>query len=83
MYPFYYIEYGIAQLGALQVWLNHRRQGPAALEAYRRFLALGATRSLPELYREAGAALIFDPVGMRPLIDMLEEEMEGLREVAG
>ena len=83
LYPFYYIEYGIAQLGALQVWLNHRRQGPAALEAYRRFLSLGATRSLPELYHEAGAALIFDPVGMRPLVDMVEEEMEKLREVAG
>jgi oligoendopeptidase F len=83
LYPFYYIEYGIAQLGALQVWHNHRRQGPVALEAYRRFLALGATRSLPELYREAGAALIFDPVGMRPLIEMLEEEMDFLRRIAG
>ena len=83
LYPFYYIEYGIAQLGALQVWHNHRRQGPAALEAYRRFLALGATRSLPELYQEAGAALIFDPVGMRPLIEMLEEEMDALRRIAG
>ena len=83
LYPFYYIEYGIAQLGALQVWRNQRQQGPAALEAYRRFLALGATRSLPALYHEAGAALIFDPVAMRPLIDMVEEEMEELRVVAG
>jgi len=83
LYPFYYIEYGIAQLGALQVWRNHRQQGPAALEAYRRFLALGATRPLPELYHEAGAALIFDPVAMRPLIDMVEEEMDKLRGVAG
>jgi len=83
LYPFYYIEYGIAQLGALQVWRNHRQDGPAALEAYRRFLGLGATRSLPELYREAGAALIFDPVAMRPLIDTVEEEMDALRAVAG
>ena len=82
LYPFYYIEYGIAQLGALQVWRNHREQGAAALEAYRRFLALGATRALPDLYREAGAGLVFDPVGMRPLIDMLEEEMEQLRAAA-
>jgi oligoendopeptidase F len=83
LYPFYYIEYGIAQLGALQVWRNNRQNGPAALEAYRRFLALGAVRSLPELYREAGANLVFDPVGMRQLVDMLEEEMDRLRGVAG
>ncbi|MGQ0703032.1 MAG: M3 family oligoendopeptidase [Gemmatimonadales bacterium] len=79
LYPLYYIEYGIAQLGALQIWRNHRRDGPDAVRAYRRFLALGATRPLPELYHAAGAALIFDPVGMRPLIDLVEEEMDLLR----
>ena len=83
LYPFYYIEYGVAQLGALQVFRNQRRDGEAALSAYRRFLALGATRPLPELYREAGASLIFDPIAMRPLIDMVEEEMDRLRLVAG
>lgn len=82
LYPFYYIEYGIAQLGALQVWRNLRRDGPAALEAYREFLALGATRPLPDLYRAAGASLIFDSVAMRPLVDLVEEEMARLREVA-
>ncbi len=81
LYPFYYIEYGIAQLGALQVFRNQRRDGEAALAAYRRFLALGATEPLPNLYRAAGASLIFDPVGMRPLIDLVEEEMERLRTV--
>jgi oligoendopeptidase F len=79
LYPFYYIEYGLAQLGALQVWRNHRQDGPDAVEAYRRFLSLGATRPLPELYRAAGASLIFDAAGMRPLIDLVEEEMESLR----
>lgn len=79
LYPFYYIEYGLAQLGALQVWRNHRQDGPEAVEAYRRFLSLGATRALPELYRAAGASLIFDAAGMRPLIDLVEEEMESLR----
>ena len=83
LYPFYYIEYGIAQLGALQVFRNQRRDGDAALAAYRRFLTLGATQPLPELYRAAGASLIFDPVTMRPLIDMVEEEMDRLRAVAG
>jgi oligoendopeptidase F len=79
LYPFYYVEYGLAQLGALQIWRNHRRDGPEAVQAYRQFLSLGATRSLPELYRAAGATLIFDAAGMRPLIDLVEEEMEILR----
>jgi len=83
LYPFYYIEYGIAQLGALQVWRNRRRDGPAALEAYRCFLSLGATRPLPELYRAAGAALVFDAVAMRPLIELVEEEIERLRALIG
>ena len=56
LYPFYYIEYGIAQLGALQVWRNSLQRSGAAVAAYRRALALGATRPLPELYAAAGAA---------------------------
>lgn len=82
LYPLYYIEYGLAQLGALQIWRNHRRDGPAALEAYRRFLALGATRPLPELYQAAGAALVFDAAGMGPLVDLVEEELDRLRAIA-
>jgi oligoendopeptidase F len=81
LYPFYYIEYGIAQLGALQVWRNRMRDGAPALEAYRAFLALGATKPLPELYRTAGAALVFDAVAMRPLIDLVEAEIDQLRGV--
>jgi len=79
LYPFYYIEYGIAQLGALQVWRNRKRDGASALDSYRAFLSLGATRPLPELYRAAGAALVFDAVAMRPLIELVEEEIELLR----
>ena len=79
LYPFYYIEYGIAQLGALQVWRNRKRDGASALDSYRSFLSLGATRPLPELYRAAGAALVFDAVAMRPLIELVEEEIELLR----
>jgi oligoendopeptidase F len=52
--PFYYIEYGIAQLGALQVYRNATRNSKDAVAAYQRFLALGGTKPLPELYREAG-----------------------------
>jgi len=81
LYPFYYIEYGLAQLGALQVWRNRRRDGAPALTAYRHFLSLGAIQPLPELYRAAGAALIFDPNSMRPLVGLVEEEMDRLRAV--
>jgi len=78
LYPFYYIEYGIAQLGALQVWRNTRQDPVGAARAYRSFLALGATRPLPELYREAGAALIFDQARMADLVAMVEQEFEDL-----
>lgn len=53
--PFYYVEYGIAQVGAWQVWRNSLQDAQAALEDYRAALALGYTRPLPELYETAGA----------------------------
>jgi oligoendopeptidase F len=80
LYPFYYIEYGLAQLGALQVWGNSRSSPGSAVTAYRSFLAEGAVRPLPELYRAAGALLVFDGSAMRPLIETVEEEIERLRE---
>jgi oligoendopeptidase F len=77
-YPFYYIEYGIAQLGALQVWRNSLSDRAAAVRRYRDALALGATRPLPDLYRAAGARMIFDSEGMRELVDLAEEELASL-----
>jgi oligoendopeptidase F len=77
-YPFYYIEYGIAQLGALQVWRNSLRDHSEAVRKYREALALGATKSLPELFAAAGARLIFDPQGMRELVEVAEEQIEKL-----
>ena len=76
--PFYYIEYGIAQLGALQVWRNSLHDPKEAVRHYREALALGATQSLPELFRAAGARLIFDTDGMRELITLAEEELDKL-----
>jgi oligoendopeptidase F len=76
--PFYYIEYGIAQLGALQVWRNALRDQPTALAAYRRSLALGATRPLPELFQAAGAKLAFDSVTIGELIELVETELQKL-----
>jgi oligoendopeptidase F len=73
--PFYYIEYGIAQLGALQVWRNSMSDRKEAVRKYRAALSLGATQSLPELFKTAGARLIFDSAGMRDLIILVEEEL--------
>jgi oligoendopeptidase F len=78
LHPFYYIEYGIAQLGALQVWRNALRDQRAAVSAYRGALALGGSRPLPELYEAAGARLVFDAAGMSELIDLCESELDRL-----
>jgi len=76
--PFYYIEYGIAQLAALQVWRNSRRNHREAVRMYRSALALGATRPLPQLFAEAGAELVFDAKTMAEIIDDAEEELAKL-----
>ena len=78
-YPFYYIEYGIAQLGALQVWRASQLDSQATVERYRQALALGGTRPLPEIYRTAGVRLIFDEAGMRELVELVEGRMWELR----
>jgi oligoendopeptidase F len=79
MYPFYYIEYGIAQLGALQVWRNSLADPAAAVARYREALALGAVRRLPEIYSTAGARLIFDAAGIKELVQLVETRIEQLR----
>ncbi len=58
--PFYYVEYGLAQLGALQVWRNALQDQGKAVADYRSALSLGYTRSLPELFKAAGATFAFD-----------------------
>jgi oligoendopeptidase F len=82
LYPFYYIEYGIAQVGALQVWRNARKDPVAAAAAYRRFLDLGATRPLPELYRTAGAEFSFDRDLLADLVGLVEQELDDLATAA-
>jgi oligoendopeptidase F len=77
--PFYYIEYGIAQLGALQVFRNAVRNPVDAVAAYKRFLSLGGTRPLPELYEAAGVKLVFDEATMAELVAFAEERIEALR----
>ena len=78
-YPFYYIEYGIAQLGALQVWRASLADPRGTVARYKRALALGGTRSLPEIYREAGARLIFDEDSMGALVALVEQRISELR----
>lgn len=77
LYPFYYIEYGIAQLGALQVWRNALDDQAAAVAAYRGALALGGSRPLPELFEAAGARLAFDAETMGSLVGLVERRLAG------
>lgn len=70
--PFYYIEYGIAQLGALQIWLNAKKDWPTALERYKKALALGGSRTLPELFAKAGIEFDFSERHLMPLMQELE-----------
>ncbi len=77
--PFYYIEYGIAQMGALQVFRNAVQDAGSAVTAYKQFLSLGGTRSLPDLYKAAGVQLVFDAATMRELVEFVEERIEALR----
>ena len=80
--PFYYIEYGIAQLGAVQVWANALKDQAAAVQAYRRALSLGATVSLPELYAAAGAKLAFDRKTLQGAVSLIEAQIAELEKVA-
>lgn len=75
LHPFYYIEYGIAQIGALQVWRNSLRDQGRAVARYRQALALGDTRSLPELYRAAGVEFTFDRAVIADLVALVEDEL--------
>ena len=77
--PFYYIEYGIAQMGALQLWRDAQRDPAGTIDRYRTFIALGGTRPLPELYAAAGARLVFDPEGMAELVATVEQRLLLLR----
>ena len=76
--PFYYVEYGIAQLGALQVWRNSLDDYAQAVARYRSALALGGARPLPELFKAAGCRFDFSQATLRPLIDAVMEKIASL-----
>ena len=78
--PFYYIEYGIAQLGALMVWRDSLADHAGAVARYKAALRQGATRPLPELYATAGAKLVFDSATTGELVALVERRIGELRE---
>ncbi len=77
-YPFYYIEYGIAQLGALQIWLQSLDSIDSALENYANSMKLGGSKPLPELFGAADLTFSFDPNTVRQLIDAVQEKLADL-----
>ena len=76
--PFYYIEYGIAQLGAIGMWMQYQQNPSAALENYMNTLALGGTKTLPELYQTAGLEFNFSPNYVKNLMDFTNAQLEKL-----
>ncbi len=76
--PFYYIEYGIAQLGAIGLWMQYQKNPQQALQNYINALSLGGTRTLPELYKAAGLEFNLSPEYIKTLMEFVNEEMEKL-----
>jgi len=76
--PFYYIEYGIAQLGAIAMWKQYKENKQAALDNYVKALSLGGTKTLPELYKAAGIRFDFSPAYVKELADFVKKEMDAI-----
>ena len=80
--PFYYVEYGLAQLGATQVWANALSDQAGAVAAYRRALALGDTAPLPDLFAAAGARFAFDAGTLGEAVALILNTVEKLEKVS-
>lgn len=76
--PFYYIEYCIAQLGALQIWKNYIENPKIAVENYKKALSLGCSKSLPEVYATAGIKFDFSEEIIKDLMQFVSKELEKL-----
>ena len=76
--PFYYIEYGIAQLGAIGLWMQYMQNPQKALQNYINALSLGGTKTLPVLYETAGLRFDLSPEYIKTLMEFTNEEMEKL-----
>jgi len=77
--PFYYIEYGMAQLGALAVWKNSKSDFSGAIEKYKSALSLGYTKSIPSIYKTAGVTFDFSRKNIRSLAQFINNELTPLR----
>ncbi len=78
--PLYYIEYAIAQLGALQLWVNAKQNQDSALNAFRNGLSLGGSRPLPELFKAAGLRFDFSADNISRLVDEILKELAQLHD---
>lgn len=76
--PFYFIEYGFAQLGAIALWKNYKSNAMETIAAYKNALALGYTKTLPQLYEEAGIKFDFSENYVKDLAQFLSKEIEKL-----
>jgi oligoendopeptidase F len=79
--PLYYIEYGLARLGAVQVWGQALNDQAGAVARYRRALALGGTATLPQLYETAGARFAFDVETLGQAVTLIEQTLDTLEHV--
>ena len=78
--PFYYIEYGIAQLGAYQIYKNSKSDAAKALKDYRHGLSFGGAKPLPELFESANIKFDFGDSTIKPLVDMIRSDLAALPE---
>lgn len=74
--PFYYIEYGIAQLGAIGMWMQFKQNKQLAMDNYCNALALGGTKTLPQLFETAGLKFDFSPDRIKVLMDFVKGQMQ-------
>ncbi len=78
--PFYYIEYGMAQLGALAVWKKSKSDFNKTIEAYKQALSLGYTQSIPEIYKTAGITFDFSRKNISELAAFIQKELDEVRQ---
>ncbi|WP_299252120.1 M3 family oligoendopeptidase [uncultured Cytophaga sp.] len=76
--PFYYIEYGMAQLGAIAVWRNYKKDPQKGYALYKNALAQGYKKSIPEVYKAAGIKFDFSKEYIKELMDFVKSELSNL-----
>ena len=78
--PFYYVEYGMAQLGAIQVWGNALKNQKEAVEKYRFALSKGGNATLPELFESAGAKFAFDEDMLTYAVNLVDDQIKEMNQ---